>query len=111
MQAQQPRGVHLVGSVPLENAEAVFRMASETMGDRLRRIPDGETGKRSIWIVFQIDVFANNPLMEVVPANPDVYAPLPQTRLREGVDPAQLRFDNLGYSEAALNSYKTFARL
>src|SRR4051812_2488862 len=84
----QPQGVHLVGSVPLEDSEAVFRTASRVLGDRLRRIPDGETGKRSIWIVFQIDVLAVNSLLEIVPPNPDVYAPLPQIRLREGADPA-----------------------
>ena len=111
MNPQQPQGVHLVGSVPLANAEAVFRAAGGVLGAHLHRIPDGETGKRSIWIVFQIDVLAANPLLEIVPPNPDVYAPLPQVRLREGADPAQLRFDNLGYAEAALASYPTFARL
>src|SRR5437764_12612551 len=111
MAEKQPTGVHLVGSVPLEDSEAVFRTASEIMGDRLRRIPDGETGKRSIWIVFQIDVLAANPLLEIVPPNPDVYAPLPQIRLRAGADPAQLRFANLGYAQAALASYATFVRL
>jgi hypothetical protein len=40
-------GVHLVGSVPLESAEVVFRTVGAEIGDRLRRIPDGETGPRS----------------------------------------------------------------
>jgi hypothetical protein len=40
---RQPRGVHLVGSVPLGDAEAVFRTANAILGGRLRRIPDGET--------------------------------------------------------------------
>ena len=40
---QQPRGVHLVGSIPLGNAEEVFRTASAILGDRLRRIPDQPT--------------------------------------------------------------------
>ena len=46
-----PVGVHLVGSVPLDSAEEVFRRASAALGDRLRRIPDGETGPRSDWIL------------------------------------------------------------
>ena len=50
----QPRGVHLVGSVPLSTAEEVFRTASSILGGRLRRIPDGETGVRSNWIGRQI---------------------------------------------------------
>src|SRR2546429_4529709 len=33
----------LVGSVPLASAEVVFRTVAGEIGDRLRRIPDGET--------------------------------------------------------------------
>lgn len=51
--APQPYGVHLVGSVPLANAEEVFRTTSSILGGRLRRIPDGETGVRSNWIGWQ----------------------------------------------------------
>lgn len=40
------RGAHLVGSVPLESAAAVFRAAGEVLPEYLRRIPDGETGER-----------------------------------------------------------------
>ncbi len=60
----QPRGVHLVGSVPLNNAEEVFRAASSTLGDRLRRVPDGETGTRTNWIGWQINFLAQNPHLE-----------------------------------------------
>jgi len=44
MTLSQPRGVHLVGSIPLASAEEVFRTGSSILGERLRRIPDGETG-------------------------------------------------------------------
>lgn len=44
------RGVPLVGSVPLESSEAVFRAAGSILGNRLRRVPDGETGERHYWI-------------------------------------------------------------
>jgi hypothetical protein len=66
----QPRGVHLVGSVPLNNAEEVFRAASATLGDRLRRVPDGETGIRTNWIGWQINFLAQNPRLEVLPRTP-----------------------------------------
>ncbi len=46
----QPRGVHLVGSIPLGDAEDVFRAASSILGGRLQRIPDGETDERTNWI-------------------------------------------------------------
>ena len=47
-------GVHLIGSVPLADAEAVFRTVSEAVGPYLDRIPDGETGERSRWIWFSL---------------------------------------------------------
>jgi hypothetical protein len=47
-------GAHLVGSVPLASSEAVFRAIAAEIGDRVRRIPDGETGPRSDWIVWQL---------------------------------------------------------
>jgi hypothetical protein len=36
--------VYLVGSVPLGNAEQVFRTVSAAFGSKLKRVPDGETG-------------------------------------------------------------------
>ena len=42
-------GVHLVGSVPLANAETVFRTAAAEIGDRLRGIPDGGLTGASCW--------------------------------------------------------------
>src|SRR4051794_14635545 len=65
-----PVGVHLVGSVPLAGAEAVFRRAAGALGDRLRRIPDGETGPRSDWILWQYPVFSSRPQFEVGPPGP-----------------------------------------
>ena len=57
----QPRGAHLVGSVPLENPEQVFRTASEALGGYLRRIPDGETGERAQWVGGQGFAFKEIP--------------------------------------------------
>jgi hypothetical protein len=104
-------GVHLVGSVPLESAEDVFRTASSMLGDRLRRLPDGETGIRSNWIGWQFAVFQSHPSFEPLPLPQDEYAELPRFALREGVSAHSLAFDNLGYADAAKASYATFARL
>ena len=60
-------GVHLAGSVPLGSAEEVFRRVAGALGDRLRRIPDGETGPRSDWILWQYPVFSARPQFEVGP--------------------------------------------
>ena len=62
--AHAPRGVHLVGSVPLPDAEHVFRTTGATLGRHLRRVPDGETGERTIWAAFQIPMLAQNPAFE-----------------------------------------------
>jgi hypothetical protein len=48
-----PVGAHLVGSVPLPEVEAVFVIAASALGDRLRRLPDGEPGARADWILWQ----------------------------------------------------------
>jgi ubiquinone/menaquinone biosynthesis C-methylase UbiE len=104
-------GAHLVGSVPLANAEAVFRTLSAGIGDRLRRIPDGETGPRADWIVWQYPVLSSRPQFEVAPPAPGFYRALPQLRLRAGESGDDLRFGSLGYAAAAIESYRTFGML
>jgi hypothetical protein len=108
---QQPRGAHLVGSVPLGSAEEVFRTASAILGAHLRRIPDGETGVRSNWIGWQFAVFARQPEFESVPPDPPAYAALPHFELRPGTDAATLTFGPLGYADAARTSYAVFKQL
>ena len=105
------RGVHLVGSVPLASAETVFETVAARLGDRLRRIPDGETGPRSDWIVWQLPVFTSQPRLDVVPPGPDSWRPLPRVRLQDGAPADRVRFEALGYADAALASYRVFARL
>jgi len=114
----QPRPVHLVGSVPLANEEEVFRTASAILGERVKRLPDGETGVRTGWIGWQRAVFARTPGLEPVPEHGDGYrGPEPRYRtsshfrLRPGVAAGGIAFDDLGYADAALASYATFARL
>jgi len=38
--------VHFVGSIPLPDAETVFRTLAAATGPHLKRLPDGETGIR-----------------------------------------------------------------
>lgn len=111
--------VQLIGSVPLENAEQVFRQVCGALGPYLRRVPDGETGERAGWVRFQQALLRSHPAMEVDPT----VAPLafrqwdgrlvrdvPQMRFKEGVDPATVEYDT-GYDRAAIQSYAVFARL
>jgi len=44
--------VHFVGSIPLPDAETVFRTLAAATGPHLKRLPDGETGIRKTWIRF-----------------------------------------------------------
>lgn len=105
------RGVHLVGSVPLASAETVFQTMAAAIGDRLRRLPDGETGPRSDWIVWQLPVFTAQARLDIVPPGLDSWRPLPRVRLTDGARPEHVHFEALGYADAALASYRAFARL
>lgn len=108
---QQPHGVHLVGSVPLSNAEEVFRTASSILGERLHCIPDGETGIRSDWIGWQFAVLERTPQLVTVPPVPGRYAARPHVKLDPKGDQSTLAFGPLGYADAAITSYAIFSRL
>ena len=105
--------VHFNGSVNLAEAESVVREIVARVPSSLRRIPDGETGDRGNWIFFQMQKFLQSPLL--VPARPvgaeGDYEQVPQLRLADGADPAQMRWPDLGYADAYLASYATFAAL
>ena len=100
----------LVGSVPLGSADEVFQLAASELGDRLDRMPDGETGPRSDWIVWQYPVLSSRPEFEVCPPGADSHRALPRLRVRDGESIDTLRFDELGYAQAATSSYRIFAR-
>jgi len=104
-------GVHLVGSVPLASPETVFRTVAAAVGDRVRRLPDGETGPRADWIVWQLPVFTAHPLLEVVPPDPKSWRPLARVCVAEHARIEDVAFGPLGYAEAAIASYRVFARL
>jgi len=108
--------VLLVGSVPANDADEVFRLLASGLGDRAPRYPDGETGERRNWIRWQHHVFADNPALELIdPATKlagyaDTLA-RPFFAIRSGVDPRSIRFKPLGYADQAIRSYDVFSRL
>jgi hypothetical protein len=55
-----PDKVHLVGSIALDTVEEVLRTAGTLLGRRLKRVPDGEPGVRSLWIFFQYPLLRAN---------------------------------------------------
>jgi len=109
----EPRGAHLVGSINLPDAETTFRTAAAELGDRLERIPDGEVGDRFHWVAFQPDRIARTPGLGREGDTPIRVGSLDVRKVTvlEGTDLDTLVLEPLGYAEAALESWATFARL
>jgi len=111
------RDVHLVGSVPLASTDEVFRACATTLGERLKRYPDGETGARKEWVQWQLRSLVDHPQFELTANKPMVIthgvAPSERVyyRLKPGIEPDDVRFGPLGYAENAEASYAEFARL
>jgi hypothetical protein len=106
--------VHLVGSVPMVDAEQVFTKVSAVLGPHLKRLPDGETGERLNWVGHLEKVFAASPALErtdelfrIHPTATGWY----RYRLKKGRSVEDVRFDNLFYADYAISSYATFAQL
>lgn len=107
------RGVHLVGSVPLADAGAVFTAAGVALGERLRRIPDGETGERSDWITWLEPAFADNPALEKSDELFRIHATGTariRYRLKPGKRAEDVSFGNLFYADIAKASFAEFAQ-
>lgn len=111
---REVQGAHLVGSVNLPDAETVFRTVAGHLGDRLRRLPDGEVGERFYWIQFQKARFDAMDGLSRVAGEPFYIREMFDGRpflIDDGVTADDLRFPPLGYADEALESYATFARL
>ncbi len=108
------RNIYLVGSVPLASTSEVFETVATTLGPRIKRIPDGEVGERSDWVVHLETLFRDNPDFERSDEVFGVHAGAAQRhryRLKAGKAPHDVRFGNLGYADNARASYAAFARL
>ncbi len=111
--------VHLVGSIPLDDAENVFRTVAGAVPDHLARLPDGETGERIGWIRFMQEMLANHPDMEEDPDTPPLkwtqwdgvlLREIPQYRFKPGSDVSAATF-NTPYSDEAIASFELFGKL
>lgn len=118
-EASRFAGVHLVGSVAMDNCEQVFREISAALGPDLESIPDGETGERARWIYFQRTMLMEHPAMEIDTTVPELtlhqwdgklLRSLPLLRFKQDVNPDEVEFAT-GYDEAAAYSYGVFKRL
>jgi hypothetical protein len=115
----------LVGSVPLDTAEEVFRQVGGSLGQWLPYMPDGEIGERQYWIDgLAYRVLNGHPELETLrrpePDENGVERWRPrgihdqfQFRVKPGID--KVRFGDpgwrLGYTRDAINSYYVFRTL
>ncbi|KAK3933960.1 hypothetical protein QBC46DRAFT_429789 [Diplogelasinospora grovesii] len=102
--SQQPRGVHLVGSLPNDRFPTVadvFSVVPKVLSRRLKRIPNGELGNRNLYITWQEAVFPNHILKRTVVQNGGT--------LPESSDTLELRdLKPVMYDDAAIASYRSF---
>lgn len=105
------KGCHLVGSVPLADTETVFKTCTQAMPNRLKRLPDGETGARQHFIACQGLLFPPavqcafhlNKLPEFRDFSPE--------QVDEGLRLLEKADMKTGYDDAALASYAVFRQL
>jgi hypothetical protein len=121
MGVEQSRALraHLVGSIPLLDSEAVFRVLSRSLGPYLARMPDGETGIRQSWIRFLQQVLAEHPAIEIAADLPPfrfaqwdgkLVREIPRLRRIRGADVSPEGFKT-GYADLAIASWRVFESL
>ena len=99
----QPKSVHLVGSVPFSSAEEVFVKSIQALPDRLHSIPDGETGSRHYFVMWQSFVFPP----QVLSAIHRKGKALESTDFNCTLD----HIKPTRYDDMAIASYQTFCKL
>ncbi|MCJ1291654.1 hypothetical protein MMC34_003199 [Xylographa carneopallida] len=98
-----PTSVHLVGSVPFSSAEEVFTKSIQALPGRLHTIPDGETGPRHYFAMWQSFVFP-----------PQVLGPFHRNGQLLASTDFECTLDDIKptkYDEKAIESYQTFCKL
>lgn len=112
-------GVHLIGSVAMPDAESVFRAVAGELGPWLKRIPDGETGKRHRWIFWQQQMLLDHPAMRIDKEaeklrlyqwDGQLIRESERIGFKPGVDPKTVEYET-GYAPAAIESYGVFKTL
>lgn len=107
------QGAHLVGSINQPTATDTFRIVAANLGTELARIPDGEVGERFHWMLFQGQVFDATPGLARLPIEPIMHVgfDLRPLTLDSSVAAAELVIGELGYAQAATDSYAAFLAL
>jgi hypothetical protein len=117
--------VLLVGSMPYDDVEQVFRAAGPALRGHAGCLPDGEVNERKNWVgMLPLLVFTSHPALEetLSPPSEDIEQPdrdadRPPVEDLEGIwnfrakPGVEVRFDDLKYAVFALQSYPIFRRL
>jgi hypothetical protein len=104
------RKILLVGSVPLANAKEVFSESAARLGELIPRIPDGETGVRTMWILCQKEVMAKTKNLKMHHQF-DIAPGVAQTVYEVADHSKPAEFPALNYAAAAKDSYRQFTEL
>jgi hypothetical protein len=106
----KPAGAHIVGRIPLDGPEEVFRAVSQHAGPLLRSMPDGET--ETGWIVQQFEILDQMPQLDRrLRMVGGMDTPTPSIVLRDGVRAEDVTFPDLGYARVAARSFEILSRL
>ena len=108
MTPQVSETVHFVGSVCLPETHDVLKRLCSSLPARLRRIPDGETGKRQHFVGFQRGVFDESPYVQA-PFPPDFASQ--NTELPPMLDASQVHILPVEYDDFAISGYDEFCKL
>ena len=101
-----PDSAYLVGSIGLDSVDEIFRTVGRTIGQRLKRVPDGEVGPRRLWASFQYPLLRSSPFLRPDPTGAvRATSKFPLLALAEGVQPDEIAFGELGYAREARASY------
>ncbi|WP_279580606.1 hypothetical protein [Fodinicola feengrottensis] len=101
----------MIGTLPGDSTEEAMRAALDRLGPHLRRLPDGETGSRRVWIVGLIRGFRDHPDLEVAKdGDMHDYKSQLHFRVRKGHQLTGDKLD-LGYLAAYRDSRPVFDRL
>jgi hypothetical protein len=100
--------VHFVGTIGLDSTIEVFDTAGEMLGKHLVRCPDGETGGRRQWVMWQYPFLRSSPYLTLASTGALPGAGVVPMTLAPGVKAADIKFGELGYCREARLSYQDF---
>lgn len=120
--ARATKPVLLVGGVPGETAEQVFRTVGPALGDLAIGLTDGEIGQRRFWVFFvAVNTWQTHPDLQMLRPVQQTVEGLPEWvaadygcfqwyGAKDGVESLS-PIESLGYPDEAAGSYTVFRRL